>query len=45
MPKYSTAISRLYTHTLDGAHIVFGGLRQLLHDDGIEIAVAIRKPG
>ncbi|KOU05114.1 hypothetical protein ADK86_07620 [Streptomyces sp. NRRL F-5755] len=43
MPKYGTAISRLFAHPLDGAYVDIGGLRQLLHDDGIETAVAIRR--
>ncbi|OEV31977.1 hypothetical protein AN219_01675 [Streptomyces nanshensis] len=45
MAKYATAMSRLATHPLDAAFIDFGGVRQLLHDDGVETAAAIRELG
>ncbi|WP_433272826.1 MerR family transcriptional regulator [Actinosynnema sp. CS-041913] len=39
--KYGTAISRLATYPLDAAFIDLSRIRQLVHDDGVETAVAI----
>ncbi|MEU1799539.1 MerR family transcriptional regulator [Streptomyces sp. NPDC019937] len=41
MAKYGTALSRLLTHPLDAAYADLSRIRQLLHDDGVETAVAI----
>jgi DNA-binding transcriptional MerR regulator len=43
MAKYATAISRLLTHPLDNAWADVSGMRILLHDDGVETTVPIRK--
>lgn len=43
MAKYATALSRLFTHPLDAAHVDVSRLRQVLHDDGVETAAAIRR--
>jgi DNA-binding transcriptional MerR regulator len=43
MAKYGTALSRLLTHPLDAAYADTSRMRQLLHDDGVETAVAIRE--
>ncbi|MFK8908299.1 MerR family transcriptional regulator [Streptomyces sp. YS-3] len=42
MAKYATALSRLFTHPLDAAYVDASRMRQVLHDDGIETAAAIR---
>lgn len=41
MAKYATAISRLMTHPLDAAYPDLSRTRHVLHDNGIETAVAI----
>nr|QEO73573.1 transcriptional regulator, MerR family [uncultured bacterium] len=41
MAKYGSALSRLIAHPLDDAFIDFSRIRQVLHDDGVETAVAI----
>ncbi|WP_069767005.1 MerR family transcriptional regulator [Streptomyces sp. LUP30] len=43
MAKYATALSRLFTHPLDAAYVDVSRLRQVLHDDGVETAAAIRR--
>jgi DNA-binding transcriptional MerR regulator len=43
MAKYATALSRLLTHPLDAAYPDLSRIRQLLHDNGVETTVAIRK--
>jgi DNA-binding transcriptional MerR regulator len=42
MAKYATALSRLFTHPLDAAYVDVSRMRQVLHDDGVETAAAIR---
>jgi DNA-binding transcriptional MerR regulator len=44
MAKYGTALSRLFQHPLDDAYIDSSRMRHLLHDDGVETAVALRRP-
>ncbi|PJE99518.1 hypothetical protein CUT44_03085 [Streptomyces carminius] len=43
MAKYGTALSRLLAHPLDGAYPDLAGMRQLLHEDGVETAVPISR--
>ncbi|MEU0204928.1 MerR family transcriptional regulator [Streptomyces canus] len=43
MAKYATALSRLFTHPLDAAYVDVSRMRQVLHDDGVETAAAIRR--
>jgi DNA-binding transcriptional MerR regulator len=43
MAKFATAMSRLTTHPLDAAYVDFSRMRQLLHDDGVETAMAVRE--
>ncbi|MFD6141324.1 MerR family transcriptional regulator [Promicromonospora sp. NPDC060271] len=43
MAKFATAMSRLTTHPLDGAYVDFSRMRQVLHDDGVETALAVRR--
>ncbi|MDX3453703.1 MerR family transcriptional regulator [Streptomyces sp. ME02-8801-2C] len=43
MAKYATALSRLFTHPLDAAYVDASRMRQVLHDDGVETAAAIRR--
>jgi DNA-binding transcriptional MerR regulator len=45
MAKFATAMSRLTTHPLDAAYVDFSRMRQLLHDDGVETAMAVRQLG
>lgn len=40
--KHCTAVSRLAAHPLDAAYIDLSRIRELLHDGGVETAVAIR---
>ncbi|MFG2576261.1 MerR family transcriptional regulator [Streptomyces sp. NPDC048481] len=40
--KYATALSRLFAHPLDAAYVDASRMRQVLHDDGVETAAAIR---
>lgn len=42
MAKFATAMSRLTTHPLDAAYVDFSRMRQVLHDDGVETAMAVR---
>ncbi|NBM18113.1 MerR family transcriptional regulator [Streptomyces sp. GC420] len=42
LAKHCTAVSRLARHPLDAAFIDLSGIRELLHDGGVETAVAIR---
>jgi DNA-binding transcriptional MerR regulator len=42
MAKFATALSRLTTYPLDGAYVDFSGMRQVLRDDGVETALAVR---
>jgi DNA-binding transcriptional MerR regulator len=41
MAKFGTAVSRLMTHTLDNAFVDVSRMRQVLHPDGVETALAI----
>ncbi|MFC7328069.1 MerR family transcriptional regulator [Marinactinospora rubrisoli] len=43
MAKFATAISRLAEHPLGGAFIDVGRMRHVLHDDGVETAMAVRR--
>jgi DNA-binding transcriptional MerR regulator len=43
MAKFATAMSRLTTHPLDAAYVDFSRMRQVLHDDGVETAMAVRQ--
>ena len=43
MAKFATALSRLTTHGLDGAYVDFSQMRQVLHDGGVETAMAVRE--
>jgi DNA-binding transcriptional MerR regulator len=43
MAKFATAISRLTTYPLDAAYVDFSRMRQVLHDDGVETAMAVRQ--
>ncbi|RCV57763.1 MerR family transcriptional regulator [Marinitenerispora sediminis] len=45
MAKYGTAISRLATHPLDAAFADVSRMRQLLHEDGVETAMAVCELG
>ncbi|GAA1286299.1 MerR family transcriptional regulator [Saccharothrix xinjiangensis] len=43
MAKFGTALSRLVSHPLEDAYVDLSCLRHVLHDDGVETAVAIRE--
>ncbi|MGI5186936.1 MerR family transcriptional regulator [Promicromonospora sp. CA-289599] len=43
MAKFATAMSRLTTYPLDAAYVDFSRMRQVLHDDGVETAMAVRQ--
>ncbi|MFC8800091.1 MerR family transcriptional regulator [Promicromonospora sp. NPDC057138] len=43
MAKFATALSRLTRHPLDGAYVDFSGMRQVVRDDGVETALAVRQ--
>jgi DNA-binding transcriptional MerR regulator len=43
MAKYATALSRLFTYSLDAAYVDASRMRQVLHDDGVETAAAISR--
>ena len=43
MAKFATAMSRLTTHPLEAAYVDFSRMRQVLHDDGVETAMAVRE--
>lgn len=43
MAKFGTAFSRLLSHPLDAAYVDVSRLRCVLHEDGVETAVAIRE--
>lgn len=43
MAKFATAMSRLTTHPLEAAYVDFSRMRQVLHDDGVETAMAVRQ--
>jgi hypothetical protein len=43
MAKFATAMSRLTTYPLDGAYVDFSRMRQVLHDEGVETAMAVRQ--
>ena len=40
--KYATALARLTAHPMDDAYVDVSRLREILHDDHVETAVAIR---
>jgi DNA-binding transcriptional MerR regulator len=43
MAKFATAVSRLTRHPLDDAYVDMSRMRQVLHDDGVETALAVRR--
>lgn len=43
MAKFATAMSRLTMYPLDAAYVDFSRMRQVLHDDGVETAMAVRQ--
>lgn len=43
MAKFATALSRLTTHPLDGAYVDMSRMRQVVRDDGVETAMAVRR--
>ncbi|MBG6091650.1 MerR family transcriptional regulator [Actinomadura viridis] len=43
MAKYGTALSRLFTHPLEGAFVDVSRMRHVLHDDGVETAAAVSR--
>ena len=43
MAKFATAMSRLTTYPLDAAYVDFSRMRQVLHTDGVETAMAVRQ--
>lgn len=43
MAKFATAMSRLTTYPLDAAYVDFSRMRQVLHDGGVETAMAVRQ--
>lgn len=43
MAKFATALSRLTRHPLDDAYVDLARMRQVLHEDGVETALAVRR--
>ena len=41
--EFATALSRLTTYPLDNAYADLSRMRQVLHDDGVETALAVRQ--